>query len=166
MTPNGWEVLESRVTKLEKQNRWLKASCVFSGLAVVCVLGLGASRVASTVEAQRFVLKTAKGEVRGELTLPDGNFPILRLGSPNGEKVMELSPVGVSVFDGRYPWGVPAGPGNLPAAHLGIYGLYFTDLKGRVVMELGGASVEGLQSAPIPQITLFDKNGHPSWRVP
>jgi len=42
MTSNSWEILESRVTKLEKQNQRLKAGCILTGLAVVCILSLGA----------------------------------------------------------------------------------------------------------------------------
>jgi hypothetical protein len=42
MTSNSWEILESRVAKLEEQNRRLKAGCVLTGLAVVCILSLGA----------------------------------------------------------------------------------------------------------------------------
>jgi|SRR5271166_2241947 len=161
MTSNEWEMLESRVTRLEKQNRWIGAACILAGLAVVSVLTLGAYKPANTVEAQRFVLKSAKGEVRAELATPDGDYPILKLVSPNGQKVTELSPLGVSVFDSALP-------GQLPVGHFGNTGLYFTDQKGRMVVEVGGASVSASvpQIAPIPEITIFDEKGQPAWRAP
>ena len=86
MTSNKWEILESRVTRLEKQNRWLRAGCVIAGLTVVCVLTLGASKAGNTVEAQRFLLKSAKGEVRAELTTLDGDYPTLNLNKSKRRK--------------------------------------------------------------------------------
>jgi hypothetical protein len=159
MTSDRWEILESRVIRLEKQNRWLRAGCVLAGLAIVCALTLGLSTSGNTVEAQRFVLKSANGEVRAELTTLDGDYPRLSLLSPNGEKVTELSPVGVSVIDKGLP-------GKLPRGHFGDTGLYFSDKQGRVVIELGGASVSGAQLAPIPEITIFNEKGQPSWHAP
>ncbi len=132
---------------------------VLAGLAIVCALTLGMSTAGNTVEAQRFVLRSAKGEVRAELTTLDGDYPRLSLLSPNGEKVTELSPVGISVID-------KALPGKLPLGHFGNTGLYFTDKRGRVVIEVGGAAVSGLQLAPIPEITIFNEKGQPSWRAP
>lgn len=159
MTSDRWEILESRVIRLEKQNRRLSAGCVLAGLAVVCALTLGLSTAGNTVEAQRFVLRSAKGEVRAELTTLDGDYPRLSILSPNGEKVTELSPVGVSVRD-------KALPGKLPLGHFGNTGLYFTNKQGQVVIDLGGASVSNPQLAPIPEITIFNEKGQPSWRVP
>src|SRR5258708_8408856 len=159
MTSDKWKILESRVIRLEKQNRRLRAGCVLAGLAVVCALTLGFFTAGNTVEAQRFVLRSAKGEVRAELTTLDGDYPRLSLLSPNGEKVTELRPVGVSVIDKGLP-------GKLPLGHFGNTGLYFTDKRGRVVIELGGASVSGPQLAPISEITIFNEKGQPSWRAP
>ncbi len=159
MTSDKWKILESRVIRLEKQNRRLRAGCVLAGLAVVCALTLGFFTAGNTVEAQRFVLRSAKGEVRAELKTLDGDYPRLSLLSPNGEKVTELSPVGVSVIDKGLP-------GKLPLGHFGNTGLYFTDKRGRVVIELGGASVSGPQLAPISEITIFNEKGQPSWRAP
>ena len=159
MTTDRWEMLESRVIRLEKQNRWLRAGYLLAALAIVCALTLASSKDAVTVEAQRFVLKNSKGELRAELTTLDGDYPRLTLQSPNGEKAAELSPVGISVLD----HGLPV---TLPRAHLGNTGLYFTDKLGRVVMELGGASVSAPQLAPNPQITIFDEKGQSVWRAP
>jgi len=111
------------------------------------------------VEAQRFVLKSAKGEVRAELTTLDGDYPRLSLRSPNGEKVTELSPLGISVIDHGLS-------GKLPLAHFGDTGLYFTDMQGQVVIELGGASTSTPQLAPIPEMTIFNEKHKPVWHAP
>ena len=73
----------------------------------------------------------------------------------------ELSPLGVSVINKGLP-------GKLPVGHFGDTGLYFTDKQGRVVIELGGASVSASvpQIAPIPEITIFNEKGQPSWHAP
>jgi hypothetical protein len=159
MISDRWEFLEARVATLEKQNRWLRAGCLIAGLCVICGLTMGQSDVGKTVEAQRFVLKSAKGEVRAELSTLDGDYPQLSLRSPNGEKETEVSPLGVSVKDHGLP-------GKLPLAHFGDTGLYFTDSQGRTVMELGGASISSPQLAPIPEITIFNDKGQVMWRAP
>jgi len=137
---------------------WLKAACVASGLFIVCVLTL-ASSPGNTVEAERFVLKSAKGQIRAELSTLDGDYPRLTLTSPDGEKVAELGPLGVSVLDKGLP-------GKLPLGHFGNTGLYFTDKQGRVVIAVSGASVSGPQLTPIPEITIFNEKGEQSWRAP
>ena len=152
-------ILESRLSSLENQNRRLRAGFILTALIIVCALTLGLSRAGGTVEAQRFVLKSAKGEVRAELTTLDGDYPRLSLLSPNGEKVTELSPLGVSVFDKGLP-------GKLPLGHFGDTGLYFTDEKGHVIIELGGASVDHPQIAPVPEIAVLNQDGQPTWRAP
>jgi hypothetical protein len=122
---------------------------------------MGAAKVGSTVEAQRFILRSARGEVRAELTTLDGDYPRLSLRSPNGEKETELSPLGVSVSD----HGLSS---KLPLAHLGNLGIYFTDTQGRTVMELGGAgtNINTPQLAPVPEITIFDEKGKSIWHAP
>lgn len=159
MIHDEWEILEARIVRLEKQNRWLRAGCLVAGLIVVCAIAMGQSRAGNTVEAQRFVLKSAKGEVRAELTTLDGDYPRLCLRSPNGEKETELSPLGVSVSDHGLP-------GKLPLAHFGNTGLYFTDSQGRTVIEVGGASTSAPQLAPIPEIIMFNEKGQAVWHAP
>lgn len=159
MTVDKWEILEARVIRLEKQNRWLRAGYLVAGLTAVCVLAMGQSKAGNTVEAQRFVLRSAKGEVRAELTTLDGEYPRLSLRSPNGEKETELSPLGVSVIDHGLS-------GKLPLAHFGNTGLYLTDSQGRTVIEIGGASTSAPQPAPIPEITIFNEKGKTVWHAP
>jgi hypothetical protein len=156
------EALQRRVAGLERQNRWMKRG----GYAIVLVFAslfvIGRLRPPlRTLEAQRFVLRSAKGEVRAELTTLDGDYPRLRLQSPNGEKETELSPLGVSVSDHGLS-------GKLPLAHLGNLGIYFTDTQGRTVMELGGAgaNIHTQQLAPVPEITIFDEKGKSIWHAP
>jgi hypothetical protein len=54
MRPTEWEQLDARVKRLEKQNRWLKLSCLSSFLIFACMLTMGGAKVGSTLEAQRF----------------------------------------------------------------------------------------------------------------
>jgi hypothetical protein len=159
MPSDRWELLEARVIRLEKQNRWLRAGFLIAGLCVVCGLTLGQSKAGNTVEAQRFVLKNAKGEVRAELSTLDGDYPKLSLRSPNEEKVTELSPLGLSVIDHGLP-------GKFPLAHFGETGLYFADSQGRIVIEVGGASISSPQHGPIPEIAILNEKGRPVWRAP
>jgi hypothetical protein len=162
MTSDTWDILEARVVMLEKQNRWMKGICLVVGLSVACAMTLGqseAANTANTVEAQRFVLKNAKGEVRAELSTVDGDYPRLILRSPNGQKVTELSPLGISVIDHGLS-------GKLPLAHFGDTGLYFTDKQGQIVIELGGASTSAAQLVPIPEMAIFNEKGQPVWRAP
>lgn len=159
MNTDRLETLEARVAKLENHNARLKVICLLAALAGVCTLTLGLSKDSNTVEAQRFLLKSAKGEIRAELGTLDGDYPRLSLLSPNGEIVTELSPVGMSVKDKGLP-------GRLPLAHLGSTGIYLTNREGHIVMELGGASTSGPQLAPTPEITIFNEKGQPAWRAP
>src|SRR5215467_16171570 len=138
----------ARLEYVERENRRLKrAGLVTAALVFVCLFSMGQSRSEKSVEAQRFVLKSAKGNVQAELYMLEGSdYPKLTLKSPNGEKVTELSPLGISVSD--YPLGLDSH--KLPLAHLGNTGLFFANSEGRVLMELGGASVAQPQLAPVP----------------
>lgn len=159
MPSDRLELLEARVARLEKQNRGLRAGYLIAGLCIICGLTLGQSKAGNTVEAQRFVLKSAKGEIRAELSTLDGDYPRLSLRSPNGEKETEVNPFGISVTDHRLSE-------KLPLAHFGNTGLYFTDSQGRTVIELGGASISSPQLAPIPEITIFNEKGQVVWHAP
>jgi hypothetical protein len=160
---NDFEVLSTRVTKLEKENRRLRTGFAVAGLFLVGVVTLGQSRAKNTadaVEAQRFVLRSANGEVRAELSTLDGDFPRLSLRSPNGEKEVDLNPLGISVMDHH------GQPEKLPLAHFGNTGIYFTDARGRKVMELGGAGTSSPQLEPLPEIVIFNERGQAIWRAP
>jgi hypothetical protein len=160
MTSGGWEILEARVVRLERQNGRLRVACLLAGLSILCAMTLGSSKNANTVvEAQRFVLLNAKGEVRGELMTIDGDYPRLSLLSPNGEKVTELSPTGFSVIDKGLAR-------KLPLAYFGNTGLYFTNKQGNIVIELGGASTSAPQLAAKPEVTIFNETGQPVWHAP
>jgi hypothetical protein len=158
MTSDEWNLLESRVSKLEKQNRWLKAGWLLGILTVACAVAASFSKPTDTLAAQRFALKSAKGQVWGELTT-EGDYPTLTLRSPNGEKEAHLSPIGISFSDKGLP-------GKLPLAHLGNTGLYLTDANGHVVAEVGSASATSLQLAPKPQMTIFNEKAEPVWKAP
>ena len=161
MSLDKWDSLEVRINRLEKQNRLLRAGWFGCCLTFVCILTMGQARVGNTVEARRFILRGANGEVRAELTTLDGDIPRLILQSSDGEKKTELDPLGVSVSDHGLS-------GKLPLVHLGSLGIYFTDTQGHMVMELGGAgtSIHIPQLAPVPEITIFDEQGKSIWHAP
>jgi hypothetical protein len=120
---------------------------------------MGQAKVGSTVDAQRFVLRSVKGEVRAELTTVDGDYPRLSLRSPNGQKEVEVSPLGLSVSDHGLS-------DKLPLAHYGDVGLYLTDAQGHIVLELGGAGTKSPQLSAAREITIFDKKGSQIWHAP
>ena len=154
-----FDVLESRVNKLEKQNRRLKVGCLASSVIFVCILTMGQAKTGgTTIEAQSFVLKSANGEVWGELS-SDGDYAHFNLRSPNGQKEVHISPIGVSVLDNP-------GPNTLPLAYYGGQGLYLTDGHGDVVVEVGGAQAERLQLFPAPEIKIFNPKGGTLWHAP
>jgi len=115
--------LEIRLAKLERQNRRLKRA----GLAALVLVGstLLASftvqgpakpvAVTPTLEAQRFVLKNARGEPRAELTL-DNDEPRLDLDDAKGHPHILL----------RVSRGIPelalVGSGTRPTVHLYVVG--------------------------------------------
>jgi hypothetical protein len=151
-----WEDLKIRVNRLERQNGWLKMVVSISVLIFIGLITMGQSKVAGTIEAQRFVLKAANGEVRAELTTLDGDYPRLSLRSPNGEKEVGLSPVGLSMFD--HALTAHGHVSKLPLAHYSNVGLYFADANGKVVLEVGGAATQKPQLTAVPEISIFDKN--------
>jgi hypothetical protein len=151
--------LDARVKRLERQNLWLKLSCLACAIAFVCMLTMGLARGENTVEAQKFVLRSAKGEIRAELSTMDGDYPQLILWSPNGQKKVEVNPLGLSVSDQEMS-------GKLPLAHYGDVGLYLTDGKGHIVLEAGGAATEPPQLSAIPEMAVFDKKGNRIWQAP
>lgn len=154
-----WEILDRRMAAVERHNRLLLGALVVAGLIIASLLTTAAANPGRTVQAQRFVLTSEDGQVRAELATLDGQYPKLTLRSPDGTKSTELSPLGVSVIDGRLS-------GEMPQSHLGNTGLYLTDKRGKVILELGGASVSSPQLAPVPEIKLFDEQGAVIWHAP
>jgi hypothetical protein len=94
------EQLVRRITRLEKQNRFWKWGGLLAIVMLACSLaaGLRAQQVqaqmpyrARTVEAQRFVLKSANGKVLGEwAATPEGGA--LALYSPDGKLIWSSMP--------------------------------------------------------------------------
>jgi hypothetical protein len=144
-----WEALDARITRLEKQNRWLRLTCLAGCLALACMLTMGQTHAGKTVDAQRIVLRGASGEVRAERSMLDGDYPRLTLLSPNGQKEAELSPLGLSVSDHELS-------PRLPLAHYGDRGLFLTNSQGNVVLGLGGANAPA-HLAPVAEILCSTK---------
>ena len=154
-----WTSLERRIERLESQNRKLRIGILLVATLTTLIFTTAFSKSGTTVEAQRFLLTNSRGEIRGELTTLEDQLPELTLNSPDGTKITEVSSLGVSVSDRSLP-------GKLPLSHFGDTGLYLTDEQGRVLIEVGGASVAEPQLAPMSEAKMFDKSGHVIWRAP
>jgi hypothetical protein len=67
MCPAKWNALEARILHLEAQNRCFRRLLLCAGLLVTVIVAAGAN-TSRTVEVQRFVLTSADGQMRAELT--------------------------------------------------------------------------------------------------
>jgi hypothetical protein len=159
MSLDKWANLEARMDRLERENRRLRAGCWGCSLALICVVTMGQVNVKTAVEAQKFILRSTQGKVLAELTTLDGDYPILSLRSPNGEKEVEVSSQGLSLFDHSLP-------SKLPLAHYGSIGLYLSNAKGNIVLEVGGAGANAPQLSARPEIAIFNAKGSEIWRIP
>lgn len=70
--------LEARVERLEKENRWLKRSVLGMAALIVVGLAVGAEAKRGNLDAENFVVRDAKGKVRGRLGLAESG-PVLSL---------------------------------------------------------------------------------------
>jgi hypothetical protein len=99
-----------RLEKLERQNRWL----VCGGLALVLscsiVLLIAQKPLARSIEAEKFVLKDATGEVRGELFTTDIGPRLILYGSQH------KSSASLGVFDDVPVLGVNSKDGVIGAS--------------------------------------------------
>jgi len=71
------EMLEERVTSLERQNRWLRAVVVAVVILLAALLALQArpTRIAAVAEAEKFVVRDRKGRARAVLGLDHATGP-------------------------------------------------------------------------------------------
>ncbi|MHB8485453.1 MAG: hypothetical protein ACYDCM_06965 [Candidatus Acidiferrales bacterium] len=89
-----------RVERLEKQNRRMRLFCALFVLTPVLVIAACQSRLASTVEAQKFILRDKSGKVRVDIETSydfgqKGN-PVIHLFDENGK---ELTTIGAGVLN-------------------------------------------------------------------
>jgi hypothetical protein len=87
------QVIE-RLTRVEKQNRWLARGGLALALSCASLLLMAQKPDAQTIEAQGFVLKDAAGQVRAELHMANSG-PELRLYDSQGRgKTNTLARIG------------------------------------------------------------------------
>jgi hypothetical protein len=151
-TPDLEAILE-RLEKLERQNRWPKRAGVAALvlLASTLLAGFATQRPAKhpgdpeTVEAQRFVLKNARGDIRAELSLDDGEPRlVLRDGQGMPRALLSLATAAPSIVlhnDKGEPRTIRGSTAGEPS--LTLYG------------GLGKGSVMLDVSAGEPTLTLF-----------
>jgi len=78
------QTLDARLTRLERQNRWLRHGLAAVGLAAGAVLWMAhAPILPSEVRAQRILLVDDRGEIRIELRADDG-IPSVALRDADG----------------------------------------------------------------------------------
>ena len=158
MSADGWEVLETRVSRLENQNRWLKAFCVIFCLTVICGCSMGHAKAGTTVEAQTLLLRDKNGDITAEMQTINGE-PRLLLTGPNRQREVEISPYGV-----KFSHDGPALKG--PIAQYSDLGVYLSNGDGKPVLEIGGGGRTSDYSTPVPEIKLFDDKGKSIFLAP
>lgn len=186
--PQELNAVLKRLSRLEKQNRRLKWVGVTALAAVSAIFVTGqAATTPRTVEAQRFVLKDAQGNVRGwmstigkgsELTLGNVNAqPMIRLVVSTDSSDLHLfggpkSGLNLSVDSGNPDVSMVAAEGNGEARiAFSEYGPSFTlqDAKGLSTI-VGAAPAEKTanRKAAISaaSIVLLDKDKKVIWRTP
>lgn len=90
--PNQNPDLESRLARLEQQNRRLKRGGLALGaLTLVVGLASAASVVCKTVWAERFVLKDARGRERLVLDAYQESAPTISFHDARGRQIAKLS---------------------------------------------------------------------------
>ena len=92
MTPNAPELqlIVERLTTLERQNQTLRAVSMIALITLAAVVAMGqAVPKSNVVEAQKFVLKDANGNVRGWMGVV-GNGSELMLGNSNAQPMLRL----------------------------------------------------------------------------
>ncbi len=75
------ETLARRLDRVERENRWLKQAGVVALAVIAAVVLMGQAtqgKVAKVVEAEKFVLRDEKGNIRGDLVV-NGGIPSLNL---------------------------------------------------------------------------------------
>lgn len=77
--------LEERMTRLERQNHWLKVTTLTVVLVLAAIVCMGQARSLDTVEAGRFILRDANGVMRGGLGFNEHKQPTLSLYDGNGD---------------------------------------------------------------------------------
>jgi len=92
MTPTTPELkaIVERLAKLERQNQTLRAVSMIALITLAAVVSMGqAVPTSHVVEAQKFVLKDANGNVRGWMGVV-GNGSELTLGNSNAQPMLRL----------------------------------------------------------------------------
>jgi hypothetical protein len=195
MSERTLEILSERLDRLERENSWWRRVGLSLLLATVAIATLGqtpAPSVPKVIQAERFLLLDAGGNVRGELGITDAGMPRLLLRQPGAVEetaFAELHPAGLALHDGRglpYLWMGPSGfslySGTTQARITMRIGddngplLSFTDESGATRAALGrtrrqeerGGTLERLPTYSLApySLVLLDKDGKVIWETP
>lgn len=142
-----WSDVHLRMENLEHENRRLKRIVALAAVTGASLLLMGQAKSSRTVEAEKFVLRDANGNVRGELSVESLGEPRLTLRDARGFPV-------VSVAGGDEPFLTMMRPGTNEQVTLSNnrtgYGLA---LYGKEI-QVGLAVTNG-----VPALSLFDAHG-------
>lgn len=178
MSQAATERLGKRLERLEREIRWWRCGTLLVALGLASVVLMGqASPTSRTVEAERFVLKDARGTIRAQLTvLTDGGGPVLGLADKDGRVRAFLSLLSdgapllaLSDTEGkaRVTLGFDQGVADLTfldrAGKRRVQLAFGPDLARLVFSDQGEKVRAALGVGPdgVPTLGLFDKDGHP-----
>lgn len=145
--------IASRLERLEKENQRLKIAGLLVLLVGATVLVMGQARPRRTLEAERFLLKDAKGRVRAELSMEFEDRPTLTFSDGKGLPL-------VSLAGGDEPFLVLNRAGSNEQVSLQANRLFYgLGLYGAPHGAAGGIRAGLAVHTPGPAVTLYDKEG-------
>jgi hypothetical protein len=178
--------IRSRLEKLERENRRLKSMGGLAALVAVSLFLMGQAKPDRTLEAERFVLKDASGNVGAELaigklgpkltlndanghpsvTLVGGDAPFLTLTLGKGEKQINLSTGSGEPVLHLMDLGVGAATLSLglDGPNLELWDRQGSAILGRAVLATSRAGE--IRETSAASLVLFDKDKKVLWAAP
>lgn len=114
MSAETLDVLSQRLERLEQHHRYLKVAGLAGLIAIATAIGMGHAQGSSPiVEAEKFLLKDRKGDVRAWLSFDAHGSPLLRFNDRQGRTrlvlglVDETPQASLIADDGAVMWTAP-----------------------------------------------------------
>jgi len=86
------QAIYERLAKLEKKNRRMKQAWILSLLTLICAVGMAQTLQKNRIiEAEKFILKDAKGVIRAKLDATADSVAYLSLARPDGKTAVLLA---------------------------------------------------------------------------
>lgn len=168
------ESLGERLSRLERENRWLKrvGGVALLGVAAMVLMGQATPRkTAKAIEAEEFILRDGTGKERATMRVsPDGS-PSLGLVDKDGKKRVALL-LGADGLPNLWLWDKNGKErAGLELLADGLPRLALRDEKERRRAVLGHTELEHTRTGTVEQqpassLVLFDKDEKVLWRAP